>query len=148
MATTDYTAFEGRVIFHCRHESLRTLRDVQRMKSDALAAGMGEDDAIYLVDMLELTTRTDDISFHFKDDETGMLRELQKFWKAYKKSVDYQAVLDFRLDVSGSVIGEWRRAQRQAETPFYDPATVPPHLLTPAERAEADNPDSPLEESV
>lgn len=140
-------AFEGRVVFATRHASLMTLLEAERIEKAALAA-LGEvNDTIKAVvrDMAALVSQTESITFHFAGNEADMLTDLRDFWEAYARADDGPLLAArWRMSASFAVVSAWTRAVNAAESPYIDPETSPLEVLTPEQRKEAADPDSPL----
>lgn len=156
MQAVETQAFEGRVIFHTRHSSLRT-----DAYADALisAAKVTYPDLFpkYEREIEEaclLVSATDGMTFAFKGDEMPMLCHLQEFWKQLEKarkqkegSEQSQAstIVDWRMETHWTVKNAWIEVFNATHKAFRDPVRLPVPMLTPEEREALDDSDHPLQ---
>lgn len=145
------TAFDGRVTFVTRHNSLGL-----NVKSLALEEGfkaynpaLHEQYTALLSTFSVVLAVTEHIEFAFQGDENDMLVEFRDFWNAYQNADDAlqaQLAVDWQMSTFRDIYNEWLSAANDAQLPFRNPATLPYDSLTSAEKEEAANSDSPLVE--
>lgn len=151
LLTTPFSAFEGRVVFHCRHISRQSVIVARAMRENIENL---PDDPVKHYDLdideiVTLLTSTHDIHFNFRGDEGVMLQELRNFWSDYSKTPHTgrqtaELVVDWAIHTSETVFSEWIQAVNAALQPVRKPEQLPGVALTDEEKAEVQNPDSPL----
>lgn len=155
MQAVETQAFEGRVIFHTRHSSLKT-----EAHADALisAARLACPDLFpkYEREIEEaclLVSATEDVRFAFQGDEMPMLTHFQDFWKQLEKArkpkdgseqAQAQAICDWRMETHWTIKNAWVEIFNATHKPFRDPVRLPKAMLTPEEREALNDSGHPL----
>lgn len=151
LLTTPFKAFDGRVVFCCRHIS-RQSTIVGRAMRESIEALPNDPIKQYDLDIDEivtLLTSTQDILFNFCGDEGVMLRELQDFWNEYNiiphtNQQTAELIVNWAIHTSESIFNVWIQAVNAALQPIRKPEQLPGIALTDQEKTEVKNPDSPL----
>jgi len=152
-------SLEGRVTFETEHFSLGALAEINAVeqKIRELEPGLIAEYPGLPMEVAYMLVLTRKITFNFEGNENPMLTDFQTFWTAYNKirsngkdSLEKRVrmALEWRLTAGVPVVSAWNRAVNDAQMPWHNPVQLPESALTPAEREELRDEDSPLAISV
>ena len=138
-----YSAFEGRVEFHCRHYSPLLAMEDKKLREQLKDAPHVKEWIGWFEDFMACIVNTTEIKFNFQGDESNMLKSFKLFWESRVKLKPTEQWLKF-MDIGIKIHDEWVTAVNREAMPYYDPVQVPEAVLTTAEREAAHDLESPL----
>ncbi len=149
--TLNSAAWGGRVVFQTRHISFGLLEEADDMTRRIQEQCPELPERLNLNNLSLMLVATPDIEFNFEGDENPPLEELRDFWQAFKAAQPASQVelaIHWYKYTTNDVIAKWLEALNQASMSVRRVEQLPPNLLTEEERAELEDPTSPLAESV
>lgn len=146
--TLNSAAWDGRVVFQTRHVSFGVLEEADGLKRRIDEQCPELSVRLNLQNLTVMLACTVDIEFNFQGDENPPLLDLMDFWQEYHKAKAPGKRIELAVEwykfTSNDVIANWLDAINHASAPVRRPEQLPESMLTEEERAQLEDPNSPL----
>jgi hypothetical protein len=137
--------FGGRVRFHVDPMSVFVRKEYKRLRDQLLGAlpDLNDDDKNMVDEFALLMSATHQIDFHFRGDEKPALVALKVLWEQ-RKVLPPIDLLNGRMCLPDKVIDAWRAWFVDANELDAPAEQLPAKALTPEQKEELADPNSPL----